>query len=95
MQNFWHDVCADMTTKIGTMLSHVIHWMLHYMEQTHEKVKRVMTILQFQNDFLFAVQKGLQLYMDHPICHAPDNRDDPTPPPASPLPHGFSQLKNL
>jgi hypothetical protein len=60
-----------------------------------EKVKKDMAIWHLPNDFWTAVQKGVQLYIDHPVRRVKEDPHNPTPQPVTPVPHGFNQPRNL
>jgi hypothetical protein len=60
-----------------------------------EKVKKDMEIWQLRNDFWTAVQKGLKLYIYHPLRWVKEDPHNPTPQPLSPFPHGVNQPRNL
>jgi hypothetical protein len=54
-----------------------------------------MSIWKLPNDFWTAIQKGLQLFIDHPLQRVREDPQNPTPKPATPFPHGFNQPRNL
>jgi hypothetical protein len=59
------------------------------------KVKKYMAIWQLPNNFWTALQKGLQIYIYHPLRRVKEDPQNPTPQPVSPFPHGFNQPRNL
>jgi hypothetical protein len=59
-----------------------------------EKVKKDMAIWQLPPDFWTTVQKGLQLYIDHPQQRVQDDPQKPIQQPVSPCPPGFNQPHN-
>jgi hypothetical protein len=54
-----------------------------------------MSIWKLANDFWTAIQKGLQLFIVHPLRWVREDSQNPTPKPATPFPHGFNQPCNL
>jgi hypothetical protein len=60
-----------------------------------EKLKKDMAIWQLWNDFWTAVQKGVQIYIDHPLLWVKEDPHNPTPQTLTPFPHGFNQPHNL
>jgi hypothetical protein len=60
-----------------------------------EKVKKDMAIYQLPNELCTPVQKGLQLYIEHPLQQVKEDPRNPIPQPLSPCPHGFNQPRNL
>jgi hypothetical protein len=54
-----------------------------------------MAIWQLPNNFWTAVQKGLHLYVYHPLRRVKEDPHNPTPQLVSPFPHGFNQPRNL